>query len=701
MITHPLCGPCPLCTADVLSVTCGATVESHQFEYDFCGTKASHKAAGAKPHLTQVMEQDIKKRFWIATILTLFINLYTHAGDLLPTILPSYWLVFLLTTLVVGAGSIFIKGAYYSLKARQLNASVLIATGIVAAYSFGVLATLTQAPGAATSFEAAAMLITFALLGHWLEMKARRGTSNALRGLFTLVPPQAVVLRDDKEVTVSLEDVAVGDTVLIKPGDKIPVDGTVTKGESTVDESLITGESALVDKNVGDKVIGGSINRGGSFEFLVSSTGKGTTLARIIELVEHAQMSKAPGQRLADKAAGYLVVIAIASGIATFLGWYVIGLVPAMVALTYAISAIVVACPDALGLATPTAVAVGTGLAARHYILIKDAETLEQASRIQTIIFDKTGTLTEGKPTVEDTISAPGTSPEEMLYWAASAQKLSNHPFSKAVVDKAAQRSITLSSSIKHVQAIAGHGLLAEVDGRQVIVGNQALMKKYDISLASLHNILEQLVREAKTVSIVALDGTAIGMISVIDPIRASARDTIKRVEALGIETVMISGDNAPTAHKVAREVGIQRVFAPVLPEEKAAYVQKLQKEHRFVAMVGDGINDAPALAQADIGIAIGAGTDVARASANIILMRSDPEDIVTALELSKATVRTMKQNLFWAAGYNLLAIPVASGILHKPWELILTPEIAVLLMSLSSIIVVANAILLTYTTPR
>ncbi len=519
--------------------------------------------------------------------------------------------------------------------------------------------------------------------------------------IFDLVPPKATIIRDGKEVEILTSEIQLNDIVLVKPGDKIPVDGEITKGESTIDESLVTGESMPVFKKIGDRIIGGSINKTGSVEFKVMQVGSDTTLAQIIKLVEKAQNSKAPGQRIADKAAAYLVVLAVGVGIVTFFGWYFFAGSTLIFALTFAISAVVIACPDALGLATPTAVAVGTGIGARNNILIKDAATLERTSKIQAILLDKTGTLTEGHPIVDDVVSVEKFSERDLLYFAGGAQKLSGHPFSEAIIEEVKKRKITLPDDIKEFEAVGGLGVKAIVEGKSVLVGTIRFLEREKIDISLIKDKAEELLKKGKTISLVSLDRKVIGVLSVSDKIKKTAKNAISEFKKLGIETVMITGDNKHIADIVAKEIGITRIFANVLPSEKADYVKKMQNENKFTAMVGDGINDAPALAQSDIGIAIGAGTDVAIETADIVLMKSDPADILKAIMLSKATVRKMKQNLFWAAIYNVAAIPVAAGLFYTSLGWSLRPEISALLMSASSIIVAVNAVMLKGIEPK
>lgn len=659
----------------------------------------NHEAAMTDPTMAAYMEKDMRNRFWWSFVFTIPIVLYspifTNFFKLeLPTPIPHNWLMFILTTPVVFKfGSIFPLGAWQALKKKTLNMMVLIAVGVFAAYLFSVF--ITFFIGGETFYEAAAMLVTFVLFGHWMEMKSRRGTTEALRALFDLVPPQARLIRNGKEVLLPTSEVKIGDTLLLKPGDKVPVDGKVIEGESSIDESLVTGESLPVSKKPGDTVIGGSINQTGSLQFTATRVGSDTALAQIAKLVETAQNSKAPGQRLADKAAQYLVIVAVGAGLVTFAYWFFGAGESMFMALMFAVSAVVIACPDALGLATPTVVAVGTGLGAKHNILIKDASTLERASHIQAVVLDKTGTLTQGKPTVTDVVAAQGFTENEILQYNAAAETKSGHPLSKAILDEVQKRALAIPQNIEQFNSLAGHGVEAVVNGKHVLVGNIKLMQDKGVDFTQLQENINALLDEGKTLMLIAINKKAAGVIAVQDPIKPTAQKAIRKLKELGIEIAMITGDNAKTAQAIAKTLGIERVFAEVLPEDKANYVKKLQKEGKFVAMVGDGVNDAPALAQADIGIAIGAGTDVAIETANIVLMKSDPADILRAIKLSKATVMKMKQNLVWASVYNVLAIPVAAGLLYPTYGITLRPEVSALLMSVSSIIVAVNAILL------
>ncbi|MCL5411046.1 MAG: heavy metal translocating P-type ATPase [Patescibacteria group bacterium] len=752
---------CLCCQAEELTVSSGSDMEAKQYEYDMkhkIGHKEheqkemvmpkmdhtehapstslragghdmskmshmDHEAAMTSPEMAKEMEADMKRRFWISLILSVPIFLYSPVGAnilkiSLPAPIPVNWILFILTTpIVFWAGSIFITGTYYSLKNKKLNMSVLITTGVLAAYLFSVFLTLTV--GGETFYEAAALLVTFVLFGHWMEMRSRRGTSDALRALFDLVPPKANVIRDGKEISVPTAEIVAGDVVVLKPGDKAPVDGQIIEGESSIDESLVTGESIPAAKKTGDKIIGGSVNQTGSVRFKATGVGSNTVLAQIIKLVETAQNSKAPGQRIADKAAAWLVVLAIGSGLATFFGWYTFAGATLLTALTFAVSAVVIACPDALGLAIPTAVAVGTGIGAKHNILIKDASTLENTSRITAIALDKTGTLTEGKPKITDMIPVSGVKSLDLLKFTASVEAKSGHPLSLAILEEAKKKHISYSEKVEKFNSLAGLGIEATVEGKHILVGTMKLMAERKIDISPLKDDIDRLLQEGKTLMLVSIDGKLAGVAAAADVVRSNAKKTISELTKLGIEVWMITGDNERTAKAIAKEVGIDNVLAEILPDQKALVVKALQlnelenlklgrwdlirnlkfeisnSRQRRVAMVGDGINDAPALARADIGIAIGAGTDVAIETGNIVLMKSDPYDIVRAIKLSRATVGKMKQNLFWASIYNILAIPVAAGLFYTSFGILLRPEISALLMSASSIIVATNAVML------
>jgi Cu2+-exporting ATPase len=699
--------------AQLAPITCGTKRDRMQYELPHTGAdehhhvpseEAAHEGHGGMSHdmsdptMAAAMERDMRNRFFVALVLTIPVVLLsplavnTFGLELLGSMDARNWLMLVLSAPVVWyAGWVFIGGAWTSLRQRALNMAVLVATGVLAAWLASVFLTVA---GEDTFFEAAAMLVTFVLFGHWMEMKSRKGTSDSLRALFDIVPPTATVIRDGEDVELPTSEIAVGDLIRLKPGDKVAVDGVVKSGSSSIDESLVTGESIPVEKRAGDELIGGSVNQSGTIIFEATKIGADTALGQIIDLVERAQNSKAPGQRLADRAAAVLVIVAVSAGLVTFAAWTLFSDEDFIRTLTFAISTVVIACPDALGLATPTAVAVGTGIGARHNILIKDAATLEGIGALDAIALDKTGTLTLGEPAVTDLFASDGRSQDELLRLVASAEEGSEHPLAAAIVRAARERGLELAGT-DDFEAVAGHGLNAIVGGRRLAVGNARLLEREGISPGGLIEEAERLEEEGKTAMYVAVDGKAAGVVAAADQIRPSARQAVATLKALGLEVAMISGDNRLTAEAVGRELGIDRVFAEVLPADKADYVKQLQQEGKRVAMVGDGVNDAPALAQADIGIAIGAGTDVAVETANLVLMRSDPLDIARAMRLSRATVRKMKQNLVWASVYNVLAIPVAAGVLFPSAGIELRPEWSALLMSASSIIVATNAVLL------
>jgi Cu2+-exporting ATPase len=697
--------------AQLAPICCGTKHDRMQYELPHTAAEREHEEVepGADEHagmdhdmsdpkVARAMENDMRRRFFLALVLSIPVFALSPVTvdffglELVKSEAARNWLMLVLSTPVVWyAGWIFIGGAYTSLRSRALNMSVLIAVGVLAAWSFSALITVI---GGETFFEAAVLLVTFVLFGHWMEMKSRRGTTDSLRALFDIVPPRATVIREGTEVELPSSEIGVGETVVLRPGDKVPVDGIVREGNSAIDESLVTGESVPVEKGPGDEVVGGSINQSGALRFEATKVGADTALGQIIELVEDAQNSKAPGQRLADRAASYLVILAVSAGLITFAVWSFLADESLITSLTFAISAVVIACPDALGLATPTAVAVGTGLGARHNILIKDAATLEAIGSLDAIALDKTGTLTEGRPALTDVVAMDELDEEELLRLVASAERGSEHPLARALVAGAESRGISLTDASRF-EAVPGHGLRATIDGHSLLVGNSRLLGDAGVSADGLVARAAKLAGEGKTAMLVAVDGRAAGVVAAADQLKPSAARAIASLKDLGLEVALISGDNRQTAETVAGELGIDRVFAEVLPGDKADYVKRLQDEGKKVAMVGDGVNDAPALAQADVGIAIGAGTDVAIETAKVVLMRSDPADIPAAMLLSRATVRKMRQNLAWASVYNIAAIPVAAGVLFPAYGIELRPEWSALLMSLSSIIVATNAVLL------
>jgi Cu2+-exporting ATPase len=658
-----------------------------------------HGRGGHAGMSMEAMVRDMRDRFLVALVFTIPIVLWSMVGtELLGTELATpfdldrdVWLLLLSLPVVLYASSIFFKGALNALRARTLDMMVLVAVAIGTAWVYSVAATLFIEGD--VFYEAAAMLATFVLLGHWFEMRARGGANDALRALLDLAPPKAVVLRDGEPVEVPTAELVVGDLLLIRPGAKVPVDATIEEGESEVDESTVTGESLPVHKGPGDQLIGATINKNGTVRARATAVGSDTALAQIVKLVQEAQNSKAPGQRLADRAAFWLVLVALFGGLVTFAVWYYVVGRDIEEALLFAITLVVITCPDALGLATPTAIMVGTGLGAKRGILFKHAMALEQAASLDTVVLDKTGTLTRGEPEVVAIATADGFSEDELLRLVAAAEHESEHPLAEAVVKAAQSRSLTLPR-VESFQAVPGHGALAVVEGRRLVVGNHRLLTRESVSLDGLAPRADELAGQGRTTILVAIDGKAVAVIAIADATRETAAEAIRALMELGVRPVMLSGDSRATAQRIATEVGIDEVLAEVLPADKAAKVAELQAQGRKVAMVGDGVNDAPALAQADVGIAIGAGTDVAVETADVVLMRSDPLDVAIAITISRGTVRKMHQNLAWAVGYNSLALPIAAGV-FEPLGFVLRPEVAAISMAGSSIIVAVNAVAL------
>ncbi|MFC2025154.1 heavy metal translocating P-type ATPase [Chloroflexota bacterium] len=653
----------------------------------------------------------LRNRFIIAVILGLSILVLGFG----PSFIGKAYLLWALATPVqFWAGWRFYRGAWGVLKHRTADMNTLIAVGTSAAYFYSMVAVLfpslfvAAGRGADVYFDTAALIIGLILLGRFLEARARGQTSEAIKKLIGMQPNTALVIRDGEEREIPVEDVQVGDLILVRPGERVPVDGIIRQGYSSVDESMITGESIPVEKKIGDEVIGATINKTGSFQFEATKIGKDTTLAQIIRLVEEAQGSKAPIQRLADVIASYFVPAVIGIAIITFIIWYFLGPAPA---LTYAllnfVAVLIIACPCALGLATPTAIIVGTGKGAEHGILIRSAEALERSHQIRTVLLDKTGTLTSGEPVVTDIIAVPSSSQEEVLRLAASAEYASEHPLGEAIVKAALERKLEVSPATDF-NAVPGHGVEASVEGKKLILGNLKLMKERGFPLDGLEEEATRLWDDGKTVMFLSIDSQAIGIIAVADTLKPNAKEAVEELHKMGIEVVMLTGDNQRTAEAIAQEVGIDNALAEVLPEHKAQEVKKLQEEGKVVAMVGDGINDAPALAQADVGIAIGTGTDVAMETGDITLISGDLGGIVTAISLSKRTMKTIKQNLFWAFAYNTVLIPVAAGVLYLifgntgvPARLhfilgdygFLNPILAAAAMAASSITVVTNSL--------
>ncbi len=614
-----------------------------------------------------------------------------------PEVYPlNFGLIQLLLVIpVVIAGWRFYTVGFSRLFKREPNMDSLIAIGTGAAVIYGLYGIIQIANGHHDFahdlyFESAGTIIALILLGKYLETVTKGKTSESIKKLMGLAPKTATVIQDGKEMEMPIDEVETGDIILVKPGEKIPVDGVVTSGRTSVDEAMLTGESIPVEKNPGSKVVGASINKNGTIEFEATRVGKDTTLSQIIKLVEDAQGSKAPIAKMADVISGYFVPIVIAIAIIAGLAWYISGQ-SVVFSLTIFISVLVIACPCALGLATPTAIMVGTGKGAEHGVLIKSGEALETAHEIDTVIFDKTGTLTEGKPVVTDIITTDETTEAEILHLSASAEAGSEHPLGEAIVNKAREENLELLPA-ENFEAIPGHGIEVVIQGKRMLLGNEKLMLDQNIAITLQENS-DRLAEEGKTPMYVASDGKLLGIIAVADVLKESSARAIEALHDMNIQVAMITGDNKRTAEAIARQVGIDRVLAEVLPQDKAEEVKKLQLEGKKVAMVGDGINDAPALAQADIGIAIGSGTDVAMESADIVLMRSDLMDVPTAIELSKRTIRNIKQNLFWAFGYNTAGIPIAAGLLYIFGGPLLNPMIAAAAMAFSSVSVLTNAL--------
>ncbi len=619
-----------------------------------------------------------------------------------PGILQNFWVQLLLATPVqFWAGLVFYRATIPALKHRTANMDTLVAIGTSVAYGYSAFATIL--PGIVKSigidpmpyFDTAAIIIGLILLGRYFEARAKAGTSEAIKKLIGMQAKTARVLRDGKEIDIPIDQVEIGDIIRVRPGEKIPVDGVIVNGESSIDESMITGESIPVDKTKGDTVVGATMNKAGTFTYKATKVGQETMLAQIIKLVQEAQGSKAPIQRLADLISSYFVPVVLMLAIVTFVVWYVLGGSSALLfAILNTVAVLIIACPCAMGLATPTAIMVGTGKGAEHGILIKDAESLETAHKIKAIIFDKTGTLTNGKPEVTDVISTNTIKKDELLKLAASIEKGSEHSLAEAIVKEAEKQNVNLSS-VSKFKAIAGHGVEGEVAGQKIFFGNRRLMDRENVSLDAHGAQVSKLENEGKTVMLLAVEGKLAGLVAVADTVKESAKNAVKLLQNMGIEVAMITGDNQRTANAIAKKVGITRVLAEVLPDQKEAEVRKIQAEGKKVAMVGDGINDAPALAAADIGIAMGTGTDVAIEAADITLVNKDLKSVATAIDLSKKTMRTIKLNLFWAFAYNVILIPVAMGGLYPFFHLLLNPIFASVAMATSSVSVVSNSLLL------
>jgi Cu+-exporting ATPase len=651
-----------------------------------------------------------KRKFFISAVLSaaIFFGSMPEWFPWWPAPLQNHFFLFLLTTPVqFWAGWQFYRGFWLALKHRTSDMNTLIAVGTSAAYSYSTVVTLYpqafHGSGLPTGvyFDTSAMIITLVLLGKLLEAMAKGQTSSAIRRLMGLQARTARVIRNGDELDIPVDEVRKGDWVIIRPGEKIAVDGIVREGSSAVDESMLTGESIPVEKRPGDPVMGGTINKTGSFRFEATKVGKETALAQIIRLVEEAQGSKAPIQRLADRVASVFVPAVISIALITFAVWMVFGPQPAFtLALLNFVAVLIIACPCALGLATPTAIMVGTGRGAENGILIKGGESLENIHRVNTILFDKTGTLTHGKPTVTDLIAGKGFDEDQVLTWAASAEKGSEHPLGEAIVRAAEERGLEPGTA-EGFEALPGLGIKARVEGETILLGNLRLMEEKGINLNGLEAKMEHLANEGKTPMVVARNRSAAGIVAVADTLKPNSREAVEALQKMGLEVYLVTGDNERTGKAVAAQLGIKKVLAEVLPWEKGKQVKNLQEEGKIVAMVGDGINDAPALAQADVGIAIGTGTDVAMESSDITLITGDLRAVAAAIQLGRRTIRTIRQNLFWAFFYNVLGIPIAAGILYPFWGILLNPMIASAAMAMSSVSVVSNSLRLRRFRPK
>ncbi len=659
--------------------------------------------------------QDMTRRFWISVVLTvpvLILAMGEMVGLPIHTLIPprlSIWLELLLATpVVLWGGKPFFARGYASLKTLNLNMFTLIAMGTGVAWLYSLVATLvpelfsealhTTKGVAPVYFEAAAVTITLVLLGQILELRARHMTSGAIKALLGLAAKTARVVRsDDTEVDIPLEQLQIGDTLRVRPGEKVPVDGRVLDGRSSIDESMITGEPIPIDKQPGDRMIGATINQTGSLLIVAEKVGSDTMLAQIVQMVSEAQRSRAPIQRLVDRVASYFVPAVVVIAILTFFAWSMWGPTPAMIyALVNAVAVLIIACPCALGLATPMSVMVGVGRGAQAGVLIRDAESLEVLENITTLVVDKTGTLTEGKPSLVTVEPVPGMEAQVLLRLAGSLERGSEHPLAAAIVTGSQEREIELAEA-KSFESITGKGVRGQVDGRAVALGNQSLFEDWSMDVGALLNRADTLRSEGQTIIFVAVDDQPAGFLGVADPIKSSTPEAVERLHQEGVELIMLTGDNRTTAQAVAHKLGIDQVEAEVLPEQKNDVIKRLQAEGKIVAMAGDGINDAPALAQAHVGIAMGQGTDVAMQSAGVTLIKGDLRGIAKARRLSRSTMRNIRQNLFFASIYNGLGVPIAAGVLYPFFGILLSPLIAAAAMSFSSVSVIGNALRLRY----
>ena len=649
-----------------------------------------------------------KKQELLILLITALPLLYISMGSMVGLPLPSFLdhmthpLVFVLSQLLLTLSAVWIGRGFYQRGFRNLikqhpNMDSLIAVGTSAAFFYSLYSVSQVFLGHHAFvhqlyFESVAVIISLVLLGKYLESSAKGKTSQAIQSLLELVPSQATVIRYGETVTIDTEDIRVGDIIRIKPGERMPVDGLVTEGQTFVDESMMTGESVPIEKKVGDTITSATINQNGSIDYQATRVGSDTTLAQIVRLVEEAQGSKAPIAALADKISLYFVPIVLSLATLSALGWYFLAGESLSFSLSIFIAVLVIACPCALGLATPTAIMVGTGKGAENGILIKSGQALEAAYQLDTIVLDKTGTITVGKPSLTDLLPLSDFNRSDLLQLIASAEQHSEHPLAQAILEAAEEEGLDLLP-VSHFEAMVGRGLSAQVEGRQLLVGNESLMKEKSIDSSAFQEQLLELSQDGKTAMFVAVDGQLAGILAVADEMKSSSLSAVQELQSMGLEVIMLTGDREETATAIAQKAGIQKVIAGVLPDGKAAAIKNLQEAGKKLAMVGDGINDAPALVQADVGIAIGSGADVAIESADVVLMHSDLQDVVKAIKLSQATIRNIKENLFWAFAYNTLGIPIAMGLLHLFGGPLLNPMLAGLAMSLSSVSVVVNAL--------
>lgn len=659
---------------------------------------------------TAIKAQELRKKkqelliLLVTTLPLLYISMGSMIGLPLPSFLDhmAYPLVFVLSQLLLTLPAAWIGRGFYQRGFRNLikrhpNMDSLIAVGTSAAFLYSLYSVSQVFRGHHAFvhqlyFESVAVIITLVLLGKYLESSAKGRTSQAIQSLLELVPSQATVIRYGEAVTIDTEDIRVGDIIRIKPGERMPVDGLVTEGKTFVDESMMTGESVPIEKKVGDTITSATINQNGSIDYQATRVGSDTTLAQIVRLVEEAQGSKAPISALADKISLYFVPIVLSLATLSVLGWYFLAGESLSFSLSIFIAVLVIACPCALGLATPTAIMVGTGKGAENGILIKSGQALEAAYQLDTIVLDKTGTITIGKPSLTDLLTMGDLNRSDLLRLIASAEQHSEHPLAQAIVEAAEEEGLDLLP-VSHFEAVIGRGLASQVEGRHLLVGNESLMKEKHIDSSAFQEQLLELSHEGKTAMFVAIDGQLAGILAVADEMKSSSLKAVQELQSMGLEVIMLTGDREETAAAIAQKAGIQKVIAGVLPDGKATAIKDLQEAGKKLAMVGDGINDAPALVQADVGIAIGSGADVAIESADVVLMHSDLQDVVKAIKLSQATIRNIKENLFWAFAYNTLGIPIAMGLLHLFGGPLLNPMLAGLAMSLSSVSVVVNAL--------